>query len=492
MHRRYLAIGLMDHMGWGNMGDAAIQEAFIENIRMRLPSCTLIAFSLFPDDTRKRHNIPCYPISWCYPQLNDQEGEQRTSIGISSRLKTLVKKCRPFYITMKPLHSFACELAHLVRSFRVVRSLDLLVLSGGGQFCDLHPGLPYNVFKFCLLAKIAAVPVFIVGVGADRLRDPWNRFFAKWAVRWAGYTSLRSFESAVLIRSLGVKSEIHVCPDPAYALDIEQYATAKPENALTPADSEILLSKLGVRIEPQIHSSAVSPRGFAENLSVGSPEPSAIKVGLNPMGFCDPRRWPRKDQAIYLSYLDKVERFSLWLLSKGYSIEIFTSDIIVDVYAIEDLKSRLFKRNPSGPGNRVIVRPILTLRELLLQMSTFDYVVTSKFHGVIFSHLLAKPVIALSYLPKIEHLMRMVGHEQYCLDIEHFTVETLIAKFESAVAEGGDLSSLFRKTTLAYADALRLEFDRLTGRESLATLRLVADSVAARSSSRASVAEKLN
>ncbi len=373
----------------------------------------------------------------------------------------------------------------MARSYRVVRSLDLLVLSGGGQLCDLHPGLPYNVFKFCLLARLSAVPVFIVGVGASRLKYTRNKFFAKWAVRWADYTSFRSLESRALIRSLGVKSEIHVCPDPAYALDVLEYVAAKSENALTPADSEALLRKLDIRIEPQVYSEATSVRSLGRYLSLGYSQAGALKVGLNPMGFCDPRRWPRKDQAVYLHYLDKVEAFSLWLLSEGYSLEIFTSDIIVDIYAIEDLRSRLLKNNGSALADRVTVRPILTLRELLLQMSTFDFVVTSKFHGVIFSHLLAKPVIALSYLPKIEDLMRAVGHERYCLDIEHFNVKTLVERFESVVDERDQLSSLFRKTTATYADALRLEFDRLTATESLATLHLTADLVGARRSSRA-------
>ena len=55
MLEKYQTIGLLDHMGLGNMGDAAILEAFIGNIRMRAPSATLVAFSLNPRDTNRRH-----------------------------------------------------------------------------------------------------------------------------------------------------------------------------------------------------------------------------------------------------------------------------------------------------------------------------------------------------------------------------------------------------------------------------------------------------
>lgn len=59
-------IGLLDHMGYGNLGDAAIEEAVIANIKKRVPNASFIGFSLVLDDTAHRHGIPSYPIrgSW--------------------------------------------------------------------------------------------------------------------------------------------------------------------------------------------------------------------------------------------------------------------------------------------------------------------------------------------------------------------------------------------------------------------------------------------
>ncbi len=44
---------------------------------------------------------------------------------------------------------------------------------------------------------------------------------------------------------------------------------------------------------------------------------------------------------VYNSYLDKLVEFASWLISHNYSIELFTSDIVVDKYALEDLYNRL-------------------------------------------------------------------------------------------------------------------------------------------------------
>lgn len=416
---RYRKIGLLDHMGFGNMGDVAIHESFIQNIKRRLPHARLVAFSQDPEDTRKRHDITSYPIRWRYPGWDGSDPEHAPELAVGLTLRSLLKRYRVLYGPTKRVRNLFREIAHLVRSYCVVRSLDLLIVSGGGQLCDLWWDQPYNVFKFCLLAKLSGTPVFIVGVGADRLKGTRSKIFARWTVRLANYASFRDAESQALIRSLGVKAKTHVCPDPAYGLDLRDYKIARPSN---------------------------KPTG---------------RIGLNPMGFCDPRMWPRQDGAAYKSYVDKLTRFSLWLLDQNYDVELFTTDVGVDRYAIDDLKNRVVGSTSSALSYRVTCRAASSLEELLFQMSRFDVVVTCKFHGVVFSHLLEKPVVALSYMPKIDYLMRAVGQGRYCLDIEHFDVKALIAAFESLVCNANDLTCVSRQAAATYRVKLQAEFDNL-------------------------------
>jgi polysaccharide pyruvyl transferase WcaK-like protein len=171
--------------------------------------------------------------------------------------------------------------------------------------------------------------------------------------------------------------------------------------------------------------------------------------------------WPRQDGAAYKSYVDKLTRFSLWLLDQNYDVELFTTDVGVDRYAIDDLKNRVVGSTSSALSCRVTCRAASSLEELLFQMSRFDVVVTCKFHGVVFSHLLEKPVVALSYMPKIDYLMRAVGQGRYCLDIEHFDVKALIAAFESLVCNANDLTCVSRQAAATYRVKLQAEFDNL-------------------------------
>jgi polysaccharide pyruvyl transferase WcaK-like protein len=415
-----MKIGLLDHMGYGNLGDAATQEALIANIKARVPDADIIGFSLDPDDTRRRHNIPCYSITHWHPGLNKPGQTGADGRNLRSRLKSILKKIPVFSAMALCAQNLVRELVHLGRSFKVLRSLDTLIIAGGGQLCELWRGPwshPYNVFKFSVLTKLANRKLLFLNVGAGPLDSFLSRVFARCSVCLADYVSFRDVESQTLVQRLRVKRPTHVFPDSAYALDISDYETGK--------------------------------------------RASRPLVGLNPIGFCDPRIWPKKDAYAYSRYLDNLAAFSLWLLSRNYGLRIFSGEMSVDVYALEDLKGRLLSSLSPADINEICVPPSQNVKELISEMSGFDFVVTSKFHGVVFSHLLAKPVIALSYHHKIDDLMRTVGHSQHCLNIESFDDECLKKAFASLVVDAQELKSKFRQTRGSYFEALKVQFDDL-------------------------------
>jgi len=417
-----MKIGLLDHMGYGNLGDAATQEALIANVKTRVPDAQIVGFSLNPDDTRKRHNILCYSITHWHPGLRKSGQTSADGRNLRSRVKSILKKIPVVSAMALCARNLVRELVHLGRSFKILRSLDSLIIAGGGQLCELWRGPwshPYNVFKFSVLTKLANRKLLFLNVGAGPLDSILSRVFVRCSVGLADYVSFRDVESQTLVRRVGVKRQTHVFPDSAYALDISDYDTGNAVRASRPL------------------------------------------VGLNPIGFCDPRIWPKKDVYAYSRYLDNLAAFSLWLLSRNYGLRIFSGEVSVDVYALEDLKERLLKSLSPADVNALFVPTSANVKDLLTEMSGFDFIVTSKFHGVVFSHLLAKPVIALSYHKKIDDLMRSVGHSHHCLDIGSFDDECLKKAFATLVEDANELKSKFRRTTGSYSEALKAQFDEL-------------------------------
>jgi polysaccharide pyruvyl transferase WcaK-like protein len=416
-------IGLLDHMGYGNLGDAAIQDAVITNIHKRLPNTRIVGFSLVPDDTARRHGIQSYPIQWWYPTLQAAEEQSCDRVSRKSAVKSALKNIPLIYPLAKRLSDLLREAAFWLQSYWVLKTLDLLIISGGGQLSELWGGPwshPYKIFQFSLLTKAAGKKLYFLNVGAGPLKHPLSRFFIRCALRLADYRSFRDDDSKELVRSLGVTAKTHVYPDPAYALEVGKRLRHMP------------------------------------------PEDSRPIVGLNPFGFCDPRIWPRKDTSLYHEYLEKIACFSQWLLDEGYTLRLFTTEMSVDRYAIEDLKARLLSRLVSPDlVSQTFPTPAESVKDLLHQMSHFDYIVTSKFHGIIFSHLLRKPVIALSYGRKMDVVMRAVGQEQFCGDVERFKVSWLESTFRTLVAESASIGLRSGAEVETRAAKLSKQFDGL-------------------------------
>ena len=125
-----------------------------------------------------------------------------------------------------------------------------------------------------------------------------------------------------------------------------------------------------------------------------------------------------------------------------------------------------------------MLRPLSTLKALFDEIYSCDCVITSKFQGVSLLHPTNKPVIALSYMHKIGDLMRTVGHEQYCPDIEHIELRELIESFESMMNERGHLATQRQSTSATYPDALQAHFDAAFGEDGVTGRRMSANEVA--------------
>src|SRR5215475_10579994 len=124
-------IGLLDHLGGGNLGDDALLDATIYNIKKRWPGAELHGFSMNPDDTRARHGLPCYPIRTKNWALGGDTHVD--TLSARSRFKAATRNYPLVFWPLKALHSalvrtplgLVRELRFCARSFRNLKSFDL-------------------------------------------------------------------------------------------------------------------------------------------------------------------------------------------------------------------------------------------------------------------------------------------------------------------------------------------------------------------------------
>jgi polysaccharide pyruvyl transferase WcaK-like protein len=426
MIRTSKKIGLLQHLGGGNLGDDASLDAVLHNIKTRWPDAVIFGFSMNPDDTQNRHGIPCYAIrteTWSsgYKVVESRVSFKEKVRNALSEYHFLVRLLQAISaVTIRPARALLKEFVFLAKSFRIIRTLNVLVISGGGQLLDAWGGpwkFPYTLFKWVLLAKLSRVTCYFINVGAGPLDYPLGRWFIRCALLLADYVSFRDEDSRKLIQGIGFTGRSQVVADCVYSLDIPASVTSR-----------------GERREERI-------------------------VGFSPMAYCDPRVYWKKDQYVYDKLIQNFTSFGSWLSRHHYRLALFTTDILFDSQTIEDVRAALEANNVDS--HQIASEPIRAFDGLLSQLYSIDYVVTCRFHGVVFAHLLNKPVLAISHHPKVATLMNDLGLANYCVDIRSCDLSLLTETFISLVTNRDEIKISMAGKLVHYRRKLAIQFDDL-------------------------------
>ncbi|HLQ76485.1 MAG TPA: polysaccharide pyruvyl transferase family protein, partial [Terriglobia bacterium] len=185
---RFKRIGLLHHMSGANLGDGASFDAVMQGIRRRWPSAVMMGLSMNPADTQSRYGIPSIAIRrriWNFGSVHVNGGvslRQRVKAVVSGHPILLKILTSANAMVFRLPSAFGGEVLFLLRSYRTVRSLDLLIITGGGQLIE-SPEAPWSflggswqfpatIFKWILLARLARVRTMALNVGAGPIARP--------------------------------------------------------------------------------------------------------------------------------------------------------------------------------------------------------------------------------------------------------------------------------------------------------------------------------
>lgn len=417
MEQKERRIALLHHTGCGNFGDDAIVDVVLSNIRERWENAKITVLSMNPEDTIRRHGVPCRQIRRHRWSIGHESSEIEPTQPNGNRFKQWLQKTRNPAVRL-PRAVFG-EFLFLIESYRFLRPFDLLIVSGGGQLTERGGpwSFPYALFAWTLMAKWAGVRCIFLNVGAGPLNHPLSRFFVPRALRRAEYVSFRDKESQELASELGFTHSSHVFPDNVYGF--ESIPVAAPAQAST---------------EP------------------------VVGIAPMPYPFSDLLTFPVNAQALQDTLNDKIATFASLLVEQSYTLELFGSDSNADPLAIEELREGLLGHHQIAMPEYV---PPESVSELLARMSKMDYVVTCRFHGVVFAHLLNKPVLAIAHHRKVTHLMSALGLSKYCVDMLTFDPFLLMNSFTSLVNESEAVKKGMALSLTSYRERLANQFDEL-------------------------------
>ena len=417
-------IGVFGHYGNNNLGDEAIIESSIQNIRERDPDAEVCCFSLRPADTAVRHNVEAFCIEYAEDgpgpirpeavpgdiEFPWQLHEAQIASGIDpdevedetnqTGLKATIKKIPFLVVTVRTIFSIPSrlmrilhEIRHIGQSRAYLKKFDLLVVAGSNQFLDNFGGpwgFPYTTFKWTMLCRMTKTRIAFVSIGANPLEHALSGKMIRSALRKADYLSYRDEASKSLIETTDVGFSGNIYPDLAFGLRWSK----------------------------------------AESL-VASKRPL---IGLNPMPVYDHRYWCVSDDGRYGEYVKNLAAFADRVIENGNQLLFFGTmwrddSVIVDI--IKEMKS-----DEHGARNsNYVVRKCNEVSELVDLFQEIDIAVSTRFHGTVLPLLVGTPVIGVGYYRKNSDLVDKFGLGEYYEILEELDAGRLSEKLQSLIEQ---------------------------------------------------------
>jgi polysaccharide pyruvyl transferase WcaK-like protein len=439
--KKPVKIGVFGHYGNKNLGDEAIIEAAIKNLRQKIPGCEIVCLSIDPSDSQERYQVVSFPIRYrhdFFHPVPNQPVVAQHPLGAAAHqpdqgsggtdIKAFVKSIPVLGFLLKSAArsldnagKLKQEIAFLKEAKNFLKDIDLLLVTGSNQFLDNFGGplgFPYTLFKWTYLAKSMGVKVAFISIGAGPLTNRFSHWLLRQTLKRADYVSYRDEGSRQLMVSV-THSDGPVYPDIAHSLQ-----AAQPEKCSQKTDDEIVIS-------------------------------------VNPMPVYDKRYWHEPNDEKFNDYVYKLSELCTAILEDGHILELFSTQSR-DEDVIDDVIERL-RPHPHFPAwtDRIRASKSMQVDELMALIARSDLVVATRFHATVLPLQLGVPVVGICYYRKATELLEEVGLGAYSVAIDAFESNTLIVKYRSLLKERHSKAAELVRPVSLYISALDEQYMKI-------------------------------
>ncbi len=409
-------VAFISPSGRGNLGDAAILTSLIAGIRRRQPAAEITGFTLNPEGTTRQHGVPAFRLNGfkVSSYVPAPPGDPFPGASALAKLRLLRRPVRWASVA-------AGDRAFRREARDRLRGVDQVVVAGGGQIDDFFGGPlghPYTLWSWSQLARQAGARFSILSVGTGRISTRLSRLLLRRTLAAATYRSFRDRRSVELLSGL-VPADDPIVPDLAFGLPLEP----APER----------------------------------------PASEPARVGVSPMAFADPRSWPEEDAAKYARHVDSVAALVTRLVRAGHPVVLFTSDS-PDKLAVDDVLARAHGTLDAAERARITVPEIGNLPDLIGVLRDVDLVVAARLHGVLLSHVVGRPVLAISHERKVATAMSDMGHDEFCFAIDAFDPEAGWQRFVQLARRRAEVAADVRAKVAGFRARVDAQYDQVFGR----------------------------
>ncbi|HWF90754.1 MAG TPA: polysaccharide pyruvyl transferase family protein [Terriglobales bacterium] len=390
-------VALLTPYSGGNLGDAAIQDALIANLRVRLPEVQFSGITLNCENFVNQHGTEAFALcassGLFYGMSRHGSGNQSQKRGSPAGIGTIKRALK-----ILPGSHLASrvwrEFNHCRNGLRFLRGHDLLIVSGGGQLDEEWGGgwgHPFALFKWAMLARMAKVPWVFASVGACKAASATSRFFLSRALRRAHYRSYRDVNSRNIAAAL-----------------------------FAPASADAVVPDMAFSLPASAQASSAGLRALAEGRKI---------IAVSPITYAKPQNWPHEDAAVYERYLTQLANALSQLIAQDYFIVMVWS-ARADKETISDLLARLSDAAKKRSSSHIHIPLITKWRDFYSFVADADFLIASRLHSTILGFVARKPTIAISFDAKVDWVMQDLEQTEYLLHIRDFTSEDVLTRVE--------------------------------------------------------------
>lgn len=389
-------IAFFGHFGRANFGNESTLQATLSYLQHEMPDAEFSCICTDPEVVAADYNITTVP-------------SRRARVRLWSLESPLARWVRKLFV------GIPSELYRWIKPVKTLWGTDVLVVPGTGLLNDSYTFFywgPYDMFRWSIAAKLARCKLLFVSVGAGPLHSRAGRFFVKTALHLADFRSYRDHSTQQYLKSIGFPAaKDPVYPDLAFSL-------------------------------PAMHL----PHGRD-----GNGRRTVVGIGL--MEYGGTYSTETRPAAAHRAYLETLVEFATWLLAHNYDVRLLIGDL-VDTAVTQEFRALLKERSVACEDGRIVDEPVASFKDVLSQIAATDFVVATRFHNILFSILLNKPTIAVSFHHKCSSLMSQMGLAEYCENINTLGSDRLIEKFVQLEKNAGGLKAMMAAKVKERQDAL--------------------------------------
>lgn len=371
-----------------NRGDAAILSGLVTLIRDNIHDAQITVSSFYPEVANQVHNL--------------ESIEPIITTGRNFNKLWFIKKIILYLLYANGVlrNRIAGFLSSRENEVLQIYSQSDLIISAGGTYLNdnYKPTILGRLFEL-YLAKQFNKPVVLCGHSIGPFNHAWYKQAAKYVFNRMDLITLRDNKSASVLNEIGVSNtSVKITADTAFLI-----------NHISREEAQILIKKEFPGYDSNLHLVSVSVREWSYYLS-GAQKQSHKEYIIVMSQLCD-------------------------FLIDNYDITIVFLSTCTNMggYGYDDrLTAHEVREQMKNKMKSSIIHSELTPEEIKGIYGLMELHVGTRMHSNIFALSMYTPVVAIAYEFKTIELMKDMQLDEYVVDIDHISLNTMIDKATKA------------------------------------------------------------